>query len=64
MKKLAVLLALAIALTASYNAFAAMWFLAHSEFNDGMFYCTYQIQGGNYQKTIVQQNACRQFIQE
>lgn len=63
MKKLAALLALAIVLTASYNAFAAMWFLVHSEFNDGSFYCTYQIQGGNYQTTIVQQNACSQFIQ-
>jgi hypothetical protein len=49
-------------LLASLTANASsMWQLAHSEFHEGSFFCTYRY--ASYETTIVQKNACPQFIQ-
>lgn len=49
-------------LLASLTANAStMWRLTHTEFHEGSFFCTYQYL--TYETTIVQRNACPQFIQ-
>jgi len=39
-----------------------MWFLIHSQFSDGHFYCTYKLQGTSIETTIVSQNSCDSVI--
>lgn len=35
-----------------------IWKLVSSEFNDGHYYCLYQIQGTSIQKTVVSDVSC------
>ena len=48
-------------LLASLTANASTWQLVHTEFHGGSFFCTYKY--ASYETTIVQNNACPQFIQ-
>lgn len=52
-----------IATTISFNAQAATWELVNSEYSPGNgWLCTYQLQGTNYVRTILQQSICRLFV--
>ena len=56
-------LLIALLLTISFNANAAMWNLINQEYSPGNgFICTYQLQGTNYTWTILQRSSCNSYI--
>ena len=48
----------------SINSYAGNWRLINSEFNGGVYYCTYQLQGSGITSTIRQQFYCASYISE
>jgi hypothetical protein len=53
-----------VTLLLSICAYAGMWQLVNTQYNDGKVYCTYQLQGTTIQKTMLGQGACQSFIYE
>lgn len=48
----------------SICAYAGMWQLVNTQYNEGKVYCTYQLQGTTIQKTMLGQGTCQSFIYE
>lgn len=56
-------LLIGVLMLVSFSAQAATWELINSEYSLGNgWICTYQLQGSNYTRTILQESMCQMFI--